>query len=417
MKYLAKLSACLYIFLPPACLFAVACNEGGNSYIGPTLRHLIYHRPDSSLKKKPATPPAVAEAKHIATDTASFDRTCNDIARYIAGMKQEPGSKLIPLEKDTVWIKFSKNFDKEWQQLNKNRLAKMNSWAATELASQRKANLNLFYPFSGPDILHAADFFPDPKRYSMFALERAGSLPDMQKMKPSAIETYLNSIYASLSDVFTKSYFITHNMLTDLQRENVNGATPLISVFLVRTNHTIVNLKYFHLNNDGSETPVKKDSAIHFNDFVKVYFRKKGDSALQVVSYLKCDLSDEGIASNKALASMLNNLPQVTTYLKSASYLLHYKNFNTLRNIILNKSATILEDDTGIPYKYLAKDKWTISLYGQYVTPVSNFSGVFQDDLKQAYGDTLGHKVKSLPFSLGYHWGTNYQNLIKAERK
>ncbi|NNM95239.1 MAG: hypothetical protein HKL88_07235, partial [Bacteroidia bacterium] len=57
MKYLAKLSACLYIFLPPACLFAVACNEGGNSYIGPTLRHLIYHRPDSSLKKKPAAPP------------------------------------------------------------------------------------------------------------------------------------------------------------------------------------------------------------------------------------------------------------------------------------------------------------------------------------------------------------------------
>lgn len=395
-------------------MLASACNQGGTAYIGPSERNLLIHSGDTISKSKPV-PPAVVAKK--VQDTVSFDRTFNDISRYIAGMKQEPGSKITLLEKDTVWIRHAHNFDKEWQQLSQNRLSKMNLWASTELASQRKNNLDIFYPFSGPDILHATTFFPYAKKYFLDALERAGSLPNLQKMKPLSIENYLNSIYASLSDVFTKSYFITHKMLNDLQRENVNGAVPLICVFLVRTNHKIINVRYFHLNDNGSETPVNKDSAVHSNDFAKVYFNSLNDSALQVVSYLKCDLSDEGISSNKGLAAMLNNLPQSTTYLKSASYLLHYKNFNTLRNVILKISATILEDDTGIPYKYLAKDKWNVFLYGRYVMPVDNFSGVFQDDLKEAYSDTVVHKPKPLPFSLGYHWGTNYQNLIKAERK
>ncbi len=414
MKNKILKSIICYFFAATVFTLSGSCNQGGSAYIGPSERHIAYHRKDTAIIKKDIPTPKAKTS--LVADTVTFDRIYNDIARYIAGMKQEQGSRLTPLEKDTVWIRHSRNFDNSWRQLTQNRLDKMNTWAATELVSQRKLNQDVFYPFSGPDILHAGTFFPHVKHYHLFALERAGSLPDLLKMKPQNIETYLNSIYSSLSDVFTKSYFITHNMLTDLQRENVNGAVPLICVFLVRTKHEIVNIRYFHLNDNGSETPVNKDSAIHSNDFVKVFFRTPGDTLLQVASYIKCDLSDQGITANNGLAALLNNMPQSTTYLKSASYLLHYKNFNILRAIILQKSSTILEDDTGVPYKYLAKDKWNITLYGRYITPVSSFSGVFQDDLQKAYQDTL-HKPKELPFSLGYHWGTNYQNLIKAERK
>jgi len=301
----------------------------------------------------------------------------------------------------------------------------MDAWAASELAQQRKNNLDVFYPLSGPDILHAGTFFPDAKQYHLYALERAGSLPDLKKMKPQALNNYLNDVYTSLGDVFTKSYFITHKMLTDLQRENVNGTLPLVCVFLVRTNHKIVNVKYFHLNDDGSETRLNDDSAArHTNDFAKVYYCLNSkfctpvpDSIIQIVSYMKCDLADEGLKANKGLTAFLKNMPVSITYLKSASYLLHYKFFNSLRDAILLKSQTILEDDTGIPYKYFAKDKWNIFLYGTYVKPVDNFSGVFQDDLQKAYQDTLAQRPKKLPFSLGYHWGTNDQNLIKAEHK
>ena len=237
-------------------------------------------------------------------------------------------------------------------------------------------------------------------------------------MKTKGIDTYLEDVYTSLGDIFTKSYFITHKMLTDLQRENVNGTLPLMCVFLVRTNHKIINVKYFHLNDDGSETQLSKDSIVkHTNDFVKVYFKSNTDSNLQEVTYMKCDLADGGLKDNKGLSAFIKNMPTSFTYLKSASYLLHYKFFTTLRDAILDKSQTILEDDTGIPYKYFPHDKWNIYLYGTYVKPVDNFSGVFQEDLQKAYRDSTAQKPKKLPFSLGYHWGTNDQNLIKAEHK
>jgi hypothetical protein len=379
---------------------------------------------DNPPKKDTVTPPKKADTtkavKKPVGDTVSVNRKFNDIARYIAGMKQEAGSDLMQLEKDTFWIRYAKNFDAEWKVVNEKRIKPMSDWAATELATERKANLDVFYPFSGPDMLHAYAFFPNALHYHLYALERAGAMPDLKKMKTKAIDTYLVDVYASLSDVFTKSYFITKNMLTDLQRENVNGTLTLMCVFLVRSGHEIVNIKYFHLNENGTETQLKKDSsAIHTNDFVKVYFRNPMDSSIQVASYMKCDLSDNPLKANKGLSTWLNNMPMSVTYIKSASYLLQNSFFSVMRDYILKKSQSIVQDDTGMPFKYISNSKWDISLYGVYIKPVSSFPvGFFQTDLEKAYkvSDSL-KLVKKLPFSLGYHWGTSLQNLIKAERK
>jgi len=346
----------------------------------------------------------------------TFDRKYNDIARYIAGMKSWPGSPYAKLENDSVWTKFHRNFDYSWNQIATSRLEPMTEWGNTELAAERKTKLDIFYPLSGPDILHANYFFPDAKNYRMYALEINGALPDLNKMNIRSTENYLNAVYKSLGDIFKRSYFITSKMSTSLNAENVNGTLPLICVFLVRTGHEIINLKYFHLNDDGTETELPKDSlGMHHNDLVKVYFKNSKNNSIQMVSYMKCDLSNSAYEKNAALKNMFTKMPVSITYLKSASYLLHYGFFSDFRDVILNKSKTILEDDTGIPYKYFPGDKWYVSLYGVYVNPVSDFSGVFQTDLLQAYNDTILRKPKKLPFSLGYHWGSSKQNLIKAQ--
>jgi len=411
------MKASLFVILAGAIMFS--CNEQGPKQ-NPAERGLGAGKKDSAQPKAAVAPSATVTNK-TTDDTVSFNRKFNDIARYIAGMKQLPGSDLISLEKDTLWIKHAKNFDKAWEPLETKRLKPMRDWAATELAEQHKQNLDVFYPLSGPDILHVNAFFAKAKHYHLYALERAGSLPDLKHMKTKEIDTYLNDVYTSLGDVFTKSYFITHKMLTDLQKQNVNGTVALICVFLVRSNYTVVNVKYCHLNDDGSDKPLNKDSAaVHTNDFVKVYFKNNADSSagIQMLTYMKCDLADGGLKENKGLTAFINNMPVSVTYLKSASYLLHYKFFSTLRDDILSKSQTVLEDDTGIPFKSFEKGKWNVSLYGSYVKPVSDFSGVFQDDLMKAYHDSTSvNKPKPLPFSLGYHWGTNSQNLIKAEHK
>jgi len=346
------------------------------------------------------------------------DRKYNDITRYIAGMKGLDGSPYTNMENDSTWIKFHKSFDDSWKELITKRLNIMDAWAATELAAERKSNLDIFYPLSGPDILHANTFFPNAKRYHLYALERNGALPDLSHMKTKEIKGYLSDVNVSLEDVFKRSYFITHEMMTALTTNKVNGTLPLICIFLVRTGHEIINVRYFHLNDDGTEAALNKDSlGTHHNDLVQVYFKNNKNTSIQMVSYMKCDLSDNAYQKNSALKNYFANMPQSTTYLKSASYLLHYAFFSLFRNLILSKSKAILEDDTGIPYKYLPKTKWDVTLYGVYVKPVSDFSGVFQDDLLKAYHDTTTTQPKKLPFSLGYHWGTNEQNLIKAQLK
>jgi hypothetical protein len=346
------------------------------------------------------------------------DRKFNDIARYIAGMKGWPGSPYAKLENDSAWTRFHRNFDASWKEITISRLKPMAAWASVELANEQRNNLDIFYPLSGPDILHANAFFPDANNYHLYALERNGALPDLSEMTTKETEDYINEVYSSLGDIFTKSYFITRKMMTALNVEHVNGTLPLICVFLVRTGHEIINVQYFHMEDDGSETPLNKDSiGTQHNDLVKVYFKNNRNTSVQMVSYMKCDLSNDAYNKNLALKSYFTNMPQSTTYLKSASYLLHYAFFSSFRDLILGKSKTILEDDTGIPYKYLPRDKWDVSLYGVYVKPVDDFSGVFQTDLQSAYKDSLRTKPKRLPFSLGYHWGTNQQNLIKAQLK
>jgi len=343
------------------------------------------------------------------------NRNYNDIARYIAGMNALQGSPYAKMEGDSVWIKFHKNFDTAWKELSIKRLQPMAKWAAIELATEQNSNRDIFYPLSGPDILHANTFFPNAKQYHLYALEKNGALPDLDHMKKKQLENYLTDVYSSLGDVFTKSYFITRKMMTALTADNVNGTLPLICVFLVRTGHEIINVQYFHLNNDGSEIALDKDSSgIHRNDFVKVYFKNTKDSSIQIVTYMRCNIQNNYYAKDTALQNYFSKMPSSITYLKSASYILHYKQFTFFKDVVLNKSVVILEDDTGIPYKYLTKDKWAVTLYGVYDKPVSDFSGVFQADLLKAYQDSI-NKPRKLPFSLGYHWGSNKQNLIKAE--
>jgi hypothetical protein len=101
---------------------------------------------------------------------------------------------------------------------------------------------------------------------------------------------------------------------------------------------------------------------------------------------------------------------------KAASYLLHYETFSKIKDLTIAKSSSLLQDDTGIPYRFLAKD-YSLNLYGKYTIPVKNFSasGHYQKDLAKMYADSS--KVKSLPFSLGYHWQDNNQNYMLFVKK
>jgi hypothetical protein len=367
-------------------------------------------------------------APSVITDTTintNSHNKLNDVALYLAGMKPDSFIAIPAKLQHMAYYKlYSDSMNRGFKHIENIRLSKMREWAKTEMAPELAAPKTVFYPFSGPDILHCLQFYPDADQYIMIALERYGSMPVMEKMDSTKTINTLNSIQKSLEDIFGKSYFITRKMLHDVSNQ-WNGVTPVAAVFLVRAGYSVLDIRYKHLLDDGKTmVNIPTDSMSKYtNACVEIYFRKNGGTKIQKIVYFKTNLCDDpygGMGSfknNKPLQAYLNNMPECYTYVKSASYLMNYATFGTIRDICLAKSKSILQDDTGIALKYIDKAKWTIKFYGNYVKPVSDFKGVDQQDMYAAYKADSAN-IKPLPFSLGYHWANkNTQNLMKFTKK
>ncbi len=347
----------------------------------------------------------------------SVDTLHEEIAKVISGLPSEHPD-LLPLQQNPAWKNFARLFKANWEKANTRRLEPMQTWAASELAEVRAKTKTVFYPFGGPDLLTAYLLFPEAETYLLVGLEPPGNLPEPATFQHKSIEAYLADLQEIMSDYFQKSYFITRKMNEELDERKINGVLPLVCIFLKRTDNIISEIKRVEFDDSGN--PVESDyklSRVRIKRPVgfKITFFKKDSNRLQTVYYISCDLSDERFTPSAKFYLYLNRYDHWTCFIKSASYLLHFKNFVNIRQLLLLKSDFILQDDTGIPYRHFKSEDWEIQLYGRYAKPVKDFSGVEQPDLKAAYEDKT--RVKPLPFHLGYHWGTNLDCLILFKRK
>lgn len=343
--------------------------------------------------------------------------TADDIAKFISGLPGE--SELLRELRDTTeWKEFAANLDKSWADLESKRLKPMREWAAAELADSRIATRTLFYPFGGPDFLTALELYPQADTFVLLGLEFVGSLPALASMPLPRAAPYLQNVQASLSDFFNKSYFITGNMDATLRGDKVDGVLPVLCLFLKRMNNTIIDVKRCLFLEKGEfleadfSVPVRK---LRRPNGVKIEFLPAGAARTKSLYYFSCDLADEAFRPESTFHQYLDTLVIETTFIKSASYLLHYQTFSAIRSLILDKSRFVLEDDTGIPYRYFKPAVWEAQLFGEYIKPVKDFSGVEQTDLKAAYAEPA--KVRVLPFHLGYHWATSKDSILYFRRK
>ena len=83
------------------------------------------------------------------------------------------------------------------------------------------------------------------------------------------------------------------------------------------------------------------------------------DGAEKTLYYFSTDLSNSGVKASGFL-KFCAALGPGNSLIKSASYLLHSGNFTTVRDFILNNSATIIQDDSGIPLAYYSPKKWRL---------------------------------------------------------
>ncbi|MCB2409571.1 hypothetical protein [Hymenobacter lucidus] len=384
--------------------------------------------PDSSLAPVPA--PA-------APDTTALQ----DIAAYIAGSRVSRNSELRSLTASPAWQAFAADADKSWLTYHQTRTHKIQQWAATELDSVRAASPTIFYPFSGPDLLNVVTMFPASQTYVLVGLEPVGSVPRQNTLANPKLYPALK---ASLWSVLNFSFFRTNDMAVELnskkadsnamrkansilknaaksnQRVNIGGVVPLLLLFAARTDHQVEALRYVVLNAEGQlteadSTQVQKPG-LNVVPGVEVKLRSK-EGVEKTVVYLSADLSDWKLGTTKESAlRYVRSLGPLTTYVKSASYLMHKSYFSKVRNLVLERSSYILQDDSGIAMKYFRPADWKFTYYGTYKRPINLFAKQYQPVLTKVYTDTA-NKPRPLPFGTGYNWRQNDSNLLLAKRQ
>ena len=126
------------------------------------------------------------------------------------------------------------------------------------------------------------------------------------------------------------------------------------------------------------------------------------------------DLSDDALKRNPGLLRFCAGLGPSNSLLKAASYLLHEGGFDTVRNFLLQNSAAILQDDSGIPVHFFTPDRWTLRFFGIYTGPVALFKKFDQADLRQYYATS---SPKPLTFGFGYRWNSRTSTMFLGVRK
>jgi len=214
-------------------------------------------------------------------------------------------------------------------------------------------------------------------------------------------------------------------MAEDFKTE-LDGTLHVLFHFMKRTGYQVLYQENVAILPGGEVTTDLKTAPEKSYVGNRYYIRKNGQNKTKTVYYFavnimntpyasRVGLVENGLETRTELVEFLKKRNIASTYLKSASYLLHKPDFSIMRDLILTESEAVLQDDSGIPVKYFDPQSFDIQLFGTYTQPIPLFAGSFQSDLKALYDSSK--TVRELPFGIGYQFQTGTSNLMLATKR
>jgi len=344
-------------------------------------------------------------------EIVEIDTFTNSFAQFIAGIKT---SKYSEYQENEYFKKHITEVEKSWNKVKTENLDKISKWTVDNNITNTNDTLTLFYPFSGPDFLFANAFFPYCKNYILFGLENPGSIPDLNNSDNETIAAYLENLRFSLRYINELGFFVTKQMKEDFKNKLFDGSLHIILFYIAKYGYDIVDFQPFYLNDYGEI--INQDEILMTSKKVQgTRIDFKVNDVVKSLYYFQLDVSNINLIDNMEFTYFVNSFKNKITYLKSASYLMHEKTFSIIRDIIINQSIKILEDDTGIPFENLNTDDFEIDVFGDYTKTISLFKTRYQDDLKSVMSSN--DNSKKLPFTIGYNAQFDETVLIFAKSK
>lgn len=326
---------------------------------------------------------------------SSVKNEYDDVAKALAGMKR-------PEELDDClgYMDYANSIEDQWNKLNLKALAKIPQFTKEHILPKTKDITTLFYPCGGPDVTYAFFFFPQIDTLVLTGLEVIGKF-DKVKQNINNISTF-KALQTAAHSFLDRGFFITSEMGTQLFNNDIKGCIYLILLQLSKLGFEIVSVKNISLNSDGTEIEAADDQL----NGLKIQCVK--DNKPKTVYYLRLDFGNQN--KRQSLMQFMQKF-KFATFIKSSSYRLYEDEYSEMRNFILENSQAVLQDDTGIPFRFYDK-KWTKYPFGRYTGPTLRiFEPYTQPDMIEFYNQS--HYTK-IPFALGYGFNQKRTNLLLA---
>lgn len=322
----------------------------------------------------------------------------NRALRFYAGMSKEGVD--ISESDAKAWEAYAATVA-DFMQRSEPTLKMVDDIASNDFADFRDSIDFVFYPFSGADFTYPHTLFPNADTYFLCGIEKTGMPIDKDIVTSfGQYETYRQA----LANYFRTSYFASKDMAADFNTMDIDGVCPVITMLMALSNCDIVSIKFKDIDAEG-----KIVSTADKRNLLEIKFLNADKRREQTLYYFSSNVVDKSFDAH--LKTYLDTtLPQhrVGTYMKAAAFLLHEDLFTTMRSYILNHSRAVVEDDSGIPYRFFG-EKFDVTLYGEYKRPSEEFGeSAYQADLEKLYLEGAD-KIKKLPCRIGYNSPSNWQ--------
>jgi hypothetical protein len=330
---------------------------------------------------------------------AAAESVAQRAALYYAGLDaSSPERKSFQTKMKRVW----NNYDKKIGTI-------MSNWAVKEVAYAGGGTV--FYPFSGPDFLTADRIFPNADRYVLVSLQKATRPTYPGSMDKGQRENFEKKLNIAWNRFGTLGYFRTDDLDED-QRDKKGrmGITAILMAFAVLQGYEVTDVSPLGFNSNSSKwEPMPADESKWHS--VRLSIQKNGRKV--TLDYVSMDLSDGGLRLRAKESAWLKTMTASPVLLKAASHLLQEPYFGDLRTMIVNSAPIVVQDETGLNYKDLAK-VGSVTLYGNFIKPLGMFKSTRQPALAQAY--KAEKNKKELPFAFSYIKNSKMRSVQIARR-
>ena len=200
--------------------------------------------------------------------------------------------------------------------------------------------------------------------------------------------------------------------LDDDQRDLASGIGPstILMAFAARLGYEVTAVAPLSFNaSKGDWETLPSDGK-----WKSVRLSLQKDGRKVTLDYLRLDLSDSGLRAAEPQQAWIGRMATKPTLLKAASHLLQHPSFTVLRDDLVANAPMVVQDETGLDYKELAKIG-PVRLYGNFTQTYHLFKSTTQRALAAAY---KAEKTKGeLPFAFSYLKGADARSMQIVRRQ